>query len=273
MRSGSAKSTIDANTGAMRRFAFAAISLSLYSATAFPQSQIQHLPRETAETATAQAPMPSPDDANHPATPNPAGPVQVEPKQADPVWPIRNAASDVGQLPSHLRIGAAADYGTFSGYFLSQSPIGSNLGGAWFFSLDAGYGVSRHLELVLVGDFAVSSAGSECNDCSASSWAIGPMLRYHIVEGTRFSPWLAIGAAYRQNSWSGVKYTDVKKSTALEFLRVSVGGDWYATSKVAFGPTCTVGLGMDPLAPTGNDGKVFALVHAGLRLTLDFPGR
>lgn len=257
----------------MRRFALAAISLVFCSAPVFAQSQIQQLPRTTPETATADSPLPAQQDATHPSTPNPAGPVRVTPREPEPPSPIRAAAPDIDQLSGHLRVGIGLGFSSFSGHFLSQAPIGENLAGGWLPNVDAALGLSRHLELVIAGDFSSSLAGSGCGDCSAKSWAIGPMLRYHLVEGTRFTPWLALGLAYRHVSWTGPSYSAPLEADAIDFLRLALGGDWYATSNVAFGPSLGLGLSVAPAPPDGTDGRVFALIHAGIRVVLDMPGR
>lgn len=96
------------------------------------------------------------------------------------------------------------------------------------------------------------------------------MLRYHLVEGTRFNPWLALGVAYRHISWN---FDRARTLDSIEFARLTLGGDWYVTSLFAVGPV--VGLGLDTAysEPSGEQRELFALYYAGLRITLDLPGR
>jgi hypothetical protein len=254
----------------MRRLALAAAIPVFFAGPAFAQSQVQHGPRTTPETATADGLVPSVADPTHPSTPNPAAPLQVSPPEHDPVLPIRPAAPDRDQLSGHLRIGAAFAYGAFSGRYLTTSPIGERLGGSAFLNADLGYGLSRQLELVLTGDYSGTFSGSGCADCKAKSWAIGPMLRYHLVEGTRFSPWLGLGLALRHVSLVGYP---VRAVSSIEFLRIVIGGDWYTTRQLTFGPILGCGLASSYSAPDGDHSEIFALFYAGIRMAWDAPGR
>jgi hypothetical protein len=243
----------------------------LCASPAFGQSPIQHQPRTTAETATSDGPLPGALDPSHPSTPNPAGSLNVVRPDPVPEPQIRAAAPDRDLLSNHLRLGVAVAYGTFSGWFLDRSPIGANLAGSPFVTFDLGYGLSRQLELVLAGDYSSAFSGSGCRSCSSTSWAVGPMLRYHLVEGARFDPWLALGVAFRRNSWD---FGASRSLDSLEFTRLIIGGDWYATSLLAVGPV--LGLGLNTAVSESSSGEqrdLFALYYAGLRLTLDLPGR
>jgi hypothetical protein len=253
----------------MRRLALAATTLLLYADPILAQSQVQQLPRSTPETATAHGPIPNPSDPTHPSTPNPAAPLHVLPQERMPLAPLRPAAPDHDQLTGHLHLGAAAAYGTFTGSFLTQSPIGSNLGGSAFVNIDLGYGLSRQLELLVAADYSNAFSGSGCTACNAKSWAIGPMLRYHLVEGTRFDPWIAFGLGYRHNSWN---FRSSGSVDAIDFTRIAIGGDWFMTSQLAIGPILGCAIASSYAAPAGDHSEIFALFYAGLRITLDLPG-
>jgi hypothetical protein len=271
LRSRCAKSLIDANTGAMRRLALAATIPLLCTRPLAAQSQVRQLPRSTPETATSDAPLPSEGDPTHPSTPNPAGPIRVSPREPERAVLLRPAAPDRDQLTNHMRLGAALAYGTFSGSFRDSTSIGSNLGGSTFFLADLGYGFSRHFELVVAGDYSHTYSGAGCDTCNAKSWAIGPMLRYHVVEGLRFSPWVSIGLSYRHNR---PEYPPRATSVdSIEFLRIVLGGDWYMTSNLTLGPVLGVGFASSYGAPKGDSSEVFALVYGGLRVAFDLPGR
>jgi hypothetical protein len=151
--------------------------------------------------------------------------------------------------------------------------VGSALGGSGIIGLDLSLGISRHLELVAHGDYSNAFAGSGCSDCSGTSWAIGPALRYHVLEGTRLSPWLLLGGAYRHYAWEGSRYSSVSNARAVEFLRVATGADWYATANVTVGPTLGVSLITSIDAPGDLKTAISALFYSGLRVTFDMPGR
>jgi len=254
----------------MRRFALAASSILFSAGPALAQSPVQRFAQTSPESATSDGPVPGANDPSHPATPNPDGAAAIAKPDQEPQLQIRVAAPDRDQLSSHLRIGAAATYGTFSGRFLTDNPIGERLGGSPLVTIDFGFGVSRQLEVAISGDYSSAASGSNCDYCAASSWAIGPMLRYHLVEGTRFDPWMALGVAFRRNSWD---YGATRSVDSIEFVRLNVGGDWYATSNVAVGPVLGLGLDTALSEPAGAHRALFALYYAGLRLTLDLQGK
>ncbi|HEY5954916.1 MAG TPA: hypothetical protein VIV60_00135, partial [Polyangiaceae bacterium] len=222
---------------------------------------------------TANAPLPSPDDASHPATPNPAVPLVITPAEPEPPTTIRPATADTDQLTKHVRIGATAAYGTFSGSFYDGVGIGSALGGSGIIGLDISVGISRKLELSLVGDYSGMFDGSGCGDCRASSWSVGPTIRYQLLEGTRLSPWLMLGTAYRHYAWEGTRYSGATAAKAIEFLRIGTGADWYVTSNLTFGPTLGFGLISSVDAPDGLETAISAWFYSGLRITFDHPGR
>jgi hypothetical protein len=254
----------------MRRSALAIGAIPLYAASALAQSQVQQVPMPSPEESGSSAPVPGPTDAAHPSTENAAEPLHITRPEEDPPLPIRPAAPDRDQRTGHLNLALAAAFGNFSGGFLDESGIGGRLGGSPMAIAEIGFGVTRHLELVLAGDYSQALAGADCAACEATSWSVGPTLRYHLVQGTRFSPWVAVGAAYRQNSLVGFSSQTVK---SIDFLRLQIGGDWYASSNLAFGPVLGLGLASSISAPRGDGPAIFALTYGGLRLLFELPGR
>src|SRR5512145_1789995 len=254
----------------MRRLALAIAITSFHAAPALAQSQVQHVPSPTPDDSSSSSPVPGGSDPTHPPTPNPAEPLRFAKPDSEPPLPVRPASIDRDELTGHLRLGLAGAFGTLSGSFLESSGIGSKLAGSPFFLGDLGVGISRHLEVLVAGDYSSASHGSSCSSCRATSWAIGPMLRYQLVEGTRFSPWLALGAAYRKSSLEGY---DVSSVRSIEFLRLQLGGDWFALSNIAVGPVLGLGVAASFDASKGDDERVFALFYGGLRLLFDVPGR
>ena len=254
----------------MRRSAIAAAIPILYVSPVFAQSQVQHVPHTTAETASADGLVPNGTVPENPETTNSAGPVVITPKEREPELPVRRAVLDRDELAGHVRLGAALAYGTFSGNYLSRTPIGRNLGGSPILSVDLGFGLSRQLELVVATDFSMGLAGSSCSECESKSWSIGPMLRYHLVEGTRFDPWLALGVAYRHNSWN---FGTSRSMDSLEFTKLAIGGDWFVTSLLTVGPVLSLGLDTATTEHANEKPALFAVYFAGIRVMLDLPGR
>lgn len=142
--------------------------------------------------------------------------------------------------------------------------------------LDAGYGISRS---VVVGAWlAYASYGSvtcrfdaqPATDCSTTSFGVGPLIRYHLVQGTRFDPWASLGFGYRSLSIDG---PGAPSYSGWEWLRLSVGGDWYALSQVGFGPYLELDLGSYLNPPQGANAGVYVTMATGLRLVFDPAGR
>lgn len=254
----------------MRRSALAIGVIPFYAANGLAQSQVQHIAAPSSEEISTSVPNPGASDHSNPRTQNPAEPLNVTRPDDDPPLPIRPAAPDRDQLSGHLRLAIAAAFANFSGSFLDQSGIGERLGGSPLGTAEIAIGASRHLELVLAGDYSRALAGEGCANCEATSWSVGPMFRYHIVQGTRFSPWVAVGVAYRQNFLVGFSAESVR---SLDFLKLQLGGDWYATSSLAFGPVLGLGLCSSISAPRDEGTAIFALMYGGLRLLFDVPGR
>jgi hypothetical protein len=168
-------------------------------------------------------------------------------------------------------LGALGAYGTPLGNFTSRNPIGSRFGDALYLGIDLGLGLTRHIQVSLAGEFATLSAGSACAECSATSYVFGPRLRYHLVEGTRFSPWVGYGLSVRHTSTEAG--ASESSFTAIEPLRLELGGDWYASSVVALGPVLSMGIARTVAPPDdAGDGRWSAWLSAGLRIALDPKG-
>jgi hypothetical protein len=138
--------------------------------------------------------------------------------------------------------------------------------------LDAGLGVSRTLAVGVFGQLGTYGDTDGCPSCSARSIAVGPWVRYHLVQGTRFDPWLSLGLGYRLLS------IDTEQGSldysGIDWLRVQLGGDWYATSQLGFGPLIEFDVGVYGDRPDGSgDAAAHFLALVGLRVAVDLPGK
>jgi len=147
--------------------------------------------------------------------------------------------------------------------------LGSGLG----LSLEAAIGVSRTVALGVWGQAVSFGSSDECPDCSASSLAGGVFARYHLVQGVRFDPWLSAGLGFRTTSIDDTP-TGKQDYSGIEWLRLAVGGDWYAFSLLGFGPFLEFDMGVFSTHPdsAGDSAAHFQLV-LGARITLDVPGK
>lgn len=193
------------------------------------------------------------------------------PDEEGPEPPLVVPAPD--QLSGHFQlapsVGVAVPFGSLE-EGVSQSDA---MGSGWAFGLDASYGLSRTVALGAFGQLLRLGSSDSCTDCKAQSLAFGAFVRYHLVQGVRFDPWMAAGLGYRTTKISGLG-EDVTYS-GVEWLRLVVGGDWYAFDKVGFGPYLELDMGYYSKRSPGDFGSAAAhwTFATGLRVTLDLPGK
>lgn len=185
------------------------------------------------------------------------------------------------QRSSHLEFGLTAAWAGAFGTLESNVGVPQALSAGPRLAFDASYGLSRSFSLGLWGEFA-SFADGRCTSCSGRSYAGGPLFKHHLVQGLRLDSWVSIGFGVRSLTISTAG-ADLSY-TALDWLRLEVGADWYATDKLVVGPA----LGLDfssfldrpassaPLIGRRFDGGRVGLAlqpWAGLRFGFDWPGR
>lgn len=177
---------------------------------------------------------------------------------------------------------------TLSGHFTAglgaavQAPLGeltrsenaTELGAGFGGVLDLGFGVSRTVALGLWGNFFDYGSGQ-------TSYALGPSVSYHLVQGVRFDPWLLVGVGYRSLTLDGAGVT--RRFSGFEFAHVVAGGDYYIFSGFGLGPFIDFDSGVFTTRPRTNAagqasserpgvGVHFGL-SGGLRVVLDLPGK
>ncbi len=118
---------------------------------------------------------------------------------------------------------------------------------SWF----AGYGFTPRLQLAypfhrnvaveLRGSWSSYGGTSRCGGCSAKSATYGAGLVYHLVDGIPFDPWFAYGLSYRKTDLSGPGFS--ASYAGVDFLRWTVGMDYYPVKQLGFGPIFEVTYG------------------------------
>lgn len=246
-------------------------------AAAAPAPKAAPVPAPAPKAAPAPAPAPAPASADAPpapasttpeAAPAPAattpaedsGPVVVPAEDAQPpLEPIPDAHDTLG---GHFVLGASLGARWPFGDLEAGKSQQTYLGAAMAVNLDLGYGLSRNVVVGLWGEFDNHYSPSGCKPCSGTSLAGGPFIRYHLVQGTRFDPWGSFAL--------GVRSTDVKTLSdgyfGVDFLRFTLGGDWYPSSNIGIGPYFTFDAGT-------YGSHVHTGISTGLRLVLDIPGK
>lgn len=253
-------------------------------------------PTPTAEELPGAAGAPPASPAANP--PDVAAPSSVpEPDQARTKLEDATASGsqpEPAELPAAPRVPPAQDlvsrHGYFSALALLAFPFGSlERGLPWYdvaapgpgAGLDLSVGVSRNVSLGVWADLAVLGAGPDCDGCSTLTLSIGPLVRYHLVQGMRFDPQVTAGIGLRSMATRGA--TNDLDYLALDWLRFAAGGQWYATPNLAVAPFVALAAGATVQLPDsspirlapGEDRKsgVYGLMLLGLRLTFDAPGR
>jgi hypothetical protein len=229
--------------------------------------------------------------AQKPTEPAPKPPGS-EPDHAPPDQaPGDDAAEDVDAPPTpgpapadtlggHLVVSAAAGllvpFGELQNGLAQSHVIGPGLG----IGLELGYGMSRTLLLGVWGQGSWLGAGTRCTDCSGAAVAVGPFVRYHLVQGVRFDPWVSAGFGYRATTITASSQ-DFGYS-GVDLLRLQLGGDWYAIRDLGLAPfldfTAGTYLGRPETATAlglthSDGGAAYYSFGVGARVTFDTPGK
>lgn len=232
---------------------------------------VEALPPE-GEPAEPGPPEPGPPEAEPDAGP-PLGPAPgAEPEEdyEEPELPMTPPATD--GLGGHFLLGAAAAYQKPFGKFGSGMRQSSQMGGGLSVTVDAGFGVSRQLVLGAWGQWFRLPDGSECKECVATGFAAGPFVRFHLVQGLRFDPWLSFGAGYRDLRLDDG--SEELKFKGIDWARLQVGGDWYPAANFGFGPFLELVSGgyFDRPEAAGHL-RTYWQWSASMRLVFDVPGK
>jgi hypothetical protein len=245
-----------------------------------------------AQVALAQQPEPNNSDEPSPAPPDTqttSAPEQASPNANQPTDGA-NADTDTEHLPP---LPSATD--TLGGHFVAAAgggvvlPFGRLqrglrqsrvLGTGYALDLDLGVGISRTVAAGVWGEYGGYGTGSRCDDCAATTMAFGAFIRYHLVQGVRFDPWISAGIGYRMTKIE----TDASsfEYTGLDLLRLKFGGDWYAFKNLGFGPFIQLDTGLYGKRPDdisglvdveGDESTLHFAFTLGARISLDTPGK
>jgi len=184
------------------------------------------------------APPPSEETSDQPPHPHPA-PEVVAPTPEPPSRLVLPGVAD-DTLSHHVLLNLSGGYANVFGSLDSQTPILDKVSGGYSLSIGAGYGLSRQIEIELNGSLTSLSSATGCPTCTAKSYGVLGAIRYHLVQGVRFDPWVRVGAGgsvfrlqpiYENHNYAG-----------LQWFTGSVGGDWYISKHFALGPLVSLAL-------------------------------
>lgn len=224
-------------------------------------------------------------ESEAPSPPSPAAsephPAQEPATEAAPSEkPPLSSDDTVDTLGGHLSASPSAAIALPFGELAEGTSQTALLGMGSTFGLELGYGVSRAVVIGLWGTYSHFGGGDDCASCSADAISAGPFIRYHLVQGLRFDPWLEAGLGFRRLAVETPAPAGVPASASsstwagIEWLRLAVGGDWYALSQFGFGPFLGLDVASFSSRPTGSGAAAAAWQFtSGVRLTLDLPGK
>lgn len=253
----------------------------LFSARAAAQEPPVREPAETrpdpeaAETGEEQEPSDQ-EESDAPAakrTPLPGDGIDEDEPEPPLIPPAQNT------LAGHVTLGVAGlwtiPFGELQDGISQSQLLGSDLG----LGADLGIGISRTVAIGAWGQLLRFDGGDDCSGCSATSLGLGAFVRYHLVQGTRFDPWMTAGIGYRRTSIQDLPGGDLDYS-GIEWLRLQVGGDWYPVKFLGVGPLLELDMGIySDRSGSGAQGlpAFEQAAHwqfiVGLRLSLDIPGK
>ncbi|HEU5072762.1 MAG TPA: hypothetical protein VFU02_01285 [Polyangiaceae bacterium] len=230
------------------------------------------LPPETEAPEEPSAPEPSPGQGEPDPRPELGPPPGADGDEEfeEPELPMTPPATD--GLSGHFLLGAGAAYQKPLGKFGSGMRQSSQVDGGLSVTVDAGFGVSRQVVIGAWGQWFSLPEGSECDECSATGFAGGPFVRFHLVQGLRFDPWLSFAVGYRDLRLDDG--TEELKFKGIDWARLQVGGDWYPARNLGFGPFLElVSGGYFDRPEVAGDLRTYWQWSAGMRLVFDVPGK
>lgn len=231
---------------------------------------------EAAESGEEQEPSDQEESDAPPAKRTPLPGDAVDENEPEP--PLIPPGQDT--LAGHITLGVSAlwaiPFGELQAGTSQTQLIGSDLG----YGADLGIGISRTVVLGAWGQLLRFDGGDDCPGCSASSLGVGAFVRYHLVQGTRFDPWMSAGIGYRKTSIEDLPGGSLDYS-GIEWLRLQVGGDWYfLANMLAVGPLLELDMGIysdrsgsGMQAIPGFEQAAHWQFIVGARLSLDIPGK
>jgi hypothetical protein len=205
--------------------------------------------------------------AETPAAPGAPGEAEAADSDAGPE-PVPPAADT---LAGHLLLNAGPQLSLPFARLDDQTAFSEAAGLGLGVSGKLGIGVSRGLALGGFAEYTAFDNPSDCTSCKATTLAFGPFVRYHLVQGVRFDPQIALGVGYRKldATTEDGKY----RYTGIDWLKLELGGTWYAISQLGFGPYAELTLGSFTKRPADRDAAVYGSFSVGLRLALDAQGK
>jgi hypothetical protein len=188
-------------------------------------------------------------------------PPKTGPEPEETITPARDT------LGGHFAVGVNAAMLVPFGNLVAGVPQSRSMGIGPSFGGDLAYGISRTVMLGAYVDVGLPDA--QAAGQSVTTISAGPMIRYHLVQGMAFDPWVSGGLGFRYTKDGNTSFTGV------DWCRLALGGDWYPSANFGFGPFVAMSLGTFFGASPGAIKTEGLNAHflLGGRIIFDTPGR
>jgi hypothetical protein len=263
----STRSALGANTLVMGKYALIVAGL-LVTSQAVAQSRVDRVPETSPEPQLPLKPTPSNEVSDAPERTRSTPELILPP--AEPATRLVPGATDSDSLTGHLLPNASIGYTAGFGNIDSSISTHDSLASGATIGIGIGYGVSRNVELGLAASLAPLSGGNSCTTCEGRLTDALLYVGYHLVQGTKFDPWVRFGVGV-----AGLHLTGAAKNfdyVGLSWANVMFGGDWYASKYIGFGPVLSCALQSYLHTPADRSVSVAERLTVGLRFTFDVNG-
>jgi|GEM_PF-1963504 len=232
------------------------------------QSRVDRVPETTPQPGLPVAPAPSDEISDAPEQPRPAP--ELSTPVPEPTPRLVPGAPDSDSLTGHFLPHAGLGYLIGFGQIDNATDRSNTLAPGMSLGFGLGYGVSRSVELGIDGAFASLSGGDACPSCTGKLIEGRLYVGYHLVQGTRFDPWVRFGAGLSSLRLENASQTT--DYTGLSIANVTFGGDWFASKYVGFGPFLSFGLNTYFEKPPGRTATLSESLTIGARILFDIAG-
>jgi len=239
------------------------------SAVAHAQSRADQEPASRPDVQLPLLPAPSDETRDQPAHAYPQPEIVSPPPEPTTRLVLPAPANDT--LTSHLLFSLSAAYTNGFGSLDSATPLSSLIAAGYGVNVGVGYGLSPNVEVELNAALARFGAASNCPNCSAQAYDMIGAVRYHLVQGVRFDPWVrvGVGASLFQSEKAQLK----RDYAGLQWLNASIGGDWYATRNFGLGPLLSLAMTSYLSHPSDSSASIAFRWLVGLNLAFDAAGK
>ncbi len=235
----------------------------------YAQSKVDRVPDPATEATIPLAPSPSDEIRDQPPTDHAKPEIVDQPSEPGSKLVVTGPTNDT--ITRHFIMSIGAGYALAFGRLDSQTSLNNLISGGVSYFIDVGYGVTRNVELELHSALSLYGSATGCPSCEGKSFDEVASLRYHLVQGVKFDPWLRTGLGLstfhlseRQNSQTYV---------GLHWFELTVGGDWYFTRNFGIGPVVGLSLSSYLDHPASANTSVSGTGFLGVNVSFDSPGK